>query len=33
MRSRKQILQRLGQIYNEIKHKRNKKNEAFTSGQ
>ena len=25
MRSRKQILQRLGQIYDEIKHKRNKK--------
>ena len=33
LRSGKQILQRLGQFYYEINHKRNKKNDAFKNGQ
>ena len=33
MSFRKLILQMLGHFYDEIKHKRNKKNDAFTSGQ
>ena len=33
LRSGKQILQRLGQFYYEINHKRNKKKDAFKSGQ
>ena len=33
LRSGKQILQRLGQFYYEINHKRNKKKDAFKNGQ